>query len=96
MTVWRRSQKVVCIYDGPWADFNPEDPSPCPKKGPVYEIWEVLPHPKVEGYFGLHLVEIPGCVYDDRCFRPAVDRPTDISIFTKEPLPTTPNLEPVS
>lgn len=91
MSNFRIGQKVVCVYDG-WN--RPSRGEIFPKVGNVYTIRDII-----AGRFNpqntyLRLVEIvnPVIQYDlDRAeaqfnveaFRPAVERKTDISIFTK-------------
>jgi hypothetical protein len=92
-------QKVVCIND------KPRRPNSrlLLKRGAIYTIARVVDHsddPLCEGGdpLGLSLVEVPDlketkCFYADYWsgrFRPAVERKTDISIFTKM---LTPNRE---
>lgn len=102
------SQKVVCIYAGPWglvrgdnslARFiNWINPPKVPIKGRVYQIsaifeWtHIVPHP-----IALELVGL-GRRYTYRadCFRPLVETKTDISAFTRllnpSPAPVSPDL----
>lgn len=96
--IWRRSQKVVCIVCGPWGTkepFSGPPPKSAPVNGGVYEIWDIITYPELPGFVGLALVEFPGYACDEKVFRPAVDRPTDISVFTKAPVPTGTQLEVV-
>lgn len=84
-------QKVVCINGTPDAD----EPPPHPIKGAIYTVSEVFAG---EGEPMLQFVEIrfDGDAYGDwqpgfraACFRPIVERKTDISIFTDMLTPKT-------
>jgi hypothetical protein len=74
--------KVVCVDPM----LQPNEPPPYPVKGEVYTVANIirltadqenlelveLDSPETDGWFA---------GFDAACFRPAVDRPTDISIF---------------
>lgn len=99
MTVWRRSQKIVCVqHHFPSIEEDGSSSGQMPIVGKVYTIWDICPHPDIPDRVGFQLEEfLPSIwVYGEVGFRPAVDRPTDISVFTKALLPATPNLDPVS
>lgn len=84
--MFRVGQKVVCVDDGPsyWGDAVPL------LKNQVYTISGFRQPDYEGGDIGIYLVEVQ--VHEDEYytdsflpsrFRPVVDRPTDISIFTR-------------
>lgn len=76
--MFRVGQKVVCVDASPWLNTTH---LPCLVKGGVYTVSATC-----NGQFSLPSVMVDGFppvfIYARR-FRPVVDRPTDISIFTE-------------
>jgi hypothetical protein len=83
MSNFHVGQKVVCIDDG-WNKAT--DPFgnylDIPQRVPMLN--EVLQVTRIEEHFGVPLLGFSEIInlWDHRCFRPVVERKTDISIFT--------------
>lgn len=80
---FRVGQKVVCVDDGPHrSGWNPHGDAPIKNK--VYTVVGVETY---RGLVGIHLREIRNGshngLYKAMRFRPAVERKTDISVFTE-------------
>lgn len=85
MNNFRVGQKVVCIAKGGWFENDRDEPNDPrhPQYGGVFTITAVNRYPKPFGAY-LSLLEIGGAnEFASTGFRPAVERKTDISIFTR-------------
>jgi hypothetical protein len=94
--MFRIGMKVVCVNDE-WKDANGiEIPGiylvHMPIKNCVYTIRGIVPNLFLDGSAGLTFKEIAlitgpnisgGEEYSARCFRPVIEKKTDISIFTR-------------
>lgn len=79
-------QKVVCVHPGPWFDINTNIPAirgTHPELGSVYVVVHCNNHPVLPEYPFVEIDAFPRVMLDARCFRPVVERKTDISIFKK-------------
>lgn len=75
-------QKVVCV-DGVWKCAMDPSGNRAPTPGRVPVANEVLEITRIEEHFGVPLLGFAEILnlWDHRCFRPVVERKTDISIF---------------
>ena len=79
--MFRRGQKVVCIIED-WVNLNG---IPC-ESIVVYKGIYTVTQSNIEAHPGMRfliLEEDPEHGYEQSCFRPLVERKTDISIFQK-------------
>lgn len=89
MAEFRLGQEVVCIYGGSWVVVPTgeiERSKPLPGKGDVF---------KIAGFatthfnrLGLILEGFLADLFDARCFRPVIERKTDISDLQKLLIPS--------
>ena len=92
MTTWRVGMKAVCIKQCGWVDRvlrEAPDNEICPSYNETYTVRDVV---CIDDRINLRFFEIRNepkqykegfneCCFGARHFRPAVSRPTDISIF---------------
>lgn len=85
---WRKGMKAVCIASGKWVKIPGDTSTRCPgpAKGEIVTVIEVN-YGSEYNYTGIFLrfAEWPEDTlgYWHECFRPLVERKTDISIFTR-------------
>jgi hypothetical protein len=87
----RRSQKIVCV-DAMWSTYLDNDPklsgATVPKLHDVVTVDNFMPCPACSHHHFLTLVEHPnpqagGIAFRIDCFRPLVDRKTDIGVLVE-------------
>ena len=80
MTTWRVGMKAVCVDDDWHLVLGPGIDASLPKLGQVYLV-DGVDHLGEDTYLWLGGPLLSKARFDASSFRPAVSRPTDISIF---------------